>query len=138
MIRRLYIDTSAYLAVLLAEPGHEALVSEFNGAELVSSTLLLLEAERNLVRHAREGRMTADSLRLALERLARDVAAFELHDLTIDLCLSRELPLVSTPRTLDLVHLRTALWFDRRAKLTRFVTLDAAQCDAARDLGLPL
>lgn len=136
-MRRLYVDTSAYLSVLLAQPGHEALVAELDGAELHSSTLLLIEAERNLVRHARQGGITPAILRLGLERLSRDIAAFQLLDLTPDLCLTREMPLVSTPRTLDLVHLRTALWFHRRVPLTRFVTLDVQQAEAAQELGLP-
>jgi hypothetical protein len=44
---------------------------------------------------------------------------------------------VSTPRTLDLAHLRTALWFHAQEPLTRFVSLDAAQREAAKELGLP-
>jgi hypothetical protein len=48
------------------------------------------------------------------------------------------MPLVSTPRSLDLVHLRTALWFHRERPLSRFVSLDTAQNQAARELGLPV
>lgn len=136
--RRYYVDTSAYLCVLLGQAGHAALVAELNGAKLASSTLLLLEAERNLIRHAREAAITPQALRDALDRLARDVDLFELRDLTPDLALTNEIPPVSTPRTLDLVHLRTALWFHRRTPLTRFVSLDIAQQGAARDLGLPV
>jgi hypothetical protein len=47
------------------------------------------------------------------------------------------MPIVSTPRSLDLAHLRTALWFHQRQALTRFVNLDASQNQAARELGLP-
>jgi hypothetical protein len=47
------------------------------------------------------------------------------------------MPAVVTPRSLDFVHLRTASWFHARSPLTRFVTLDAAQAQAARELGLP-
>jgi hypothetical protein len=48
------------------------------------------------------------------------------------------MPIVSTPRSLDLVHLRTAAWFHERQGLTRFVGLDSAQNQAARELGLPV
>jgi hypothetical protein len=34
-----------------------------------------------------------------------------LKDLSLDLCLDPSLQAISTPRSLDLVHLRTALWF---------------------------
>ena len=45
------------------------------------------------------------------------------------------MPIVSTPRSLDLAHLRTALWFHEREPLSRFVSLDTAQTQAARELG---
>jgi hypothetical protein len=48
------------------------------------------------------------------------------------------MPPVATPRTLDLVHLRTALWFHGAQKIDRFVTMDAAQEQAAKELGLPV
>ncbi len=48
------------------------------------------------------------------------------------------MPVVPTPRSLDLAHLRTALWFHTREALTRFVTLDQAQAQGARELGLPV
>ncbi len=44
----------------------------------------------------------------------------------------------ATPRSLDLAHLRTALWFHRDTRLTRFATLDTAQEQAAKELGLPV
>ncbi len=43
---------------------------------------------------------------------------------------------VSTPRSLDLGHLRTALWFHRQSPLTLFVSLDASQNQAVRELEL--
>jgi len=48
------------------------------------------------------------------------------------------MPIVSTPRSLNLAHLRTALWFHQRQLLTRFVSLDVPQNQAARELGLPV
>ena len=63
---------------------------------------------------------------------------FALRDLTVDLCGGRIMPIVSTPRSLDLAHLRTALWFHQRHALTRFVSLDAPQNQSARELGLPV
>ena len=58
-------------------------------------------------------------------------------DLTLDLCAGVEMPAVSTPRSLDLAHLRAARWFHEDEKLRRFVTLDETQEIAARELGLP-
>jgi hypothetical protein len=54
------------------------------------------------------------------------------------LCESTLVPPIATPRSLDLAHLRTALWFHAAEPLSRFVTLDSGQRAAARDLGLPV
>ncbi len=135
---RFYVDTSAYLCLLLGETGWQRLAAELDGAHLLSSVLLALEAERTLVHLSRAGRLTPAELQNALDRLGRDLDHFALRDLTVDLCRWRVLPIVSTPRSLDLAHLRTALWFHQRQALTRFVSLDAPQNQSARELGLPV
>ena len=136
--RRLYIDTSAYLCILLAEEGADRLSAESSGAELLSSVLLVLEARRNVVRLAREGTLKPQQYKVCMARIEEDTERFVLRDLTLDLCTSNLLPPVTTPRSLDLVHVRTALWFHGAAPLTRFVTTDIAQQDAARELSLPV
>lgn len=136
--RRLYVDTSAYLCVLLSEDGAERLSEESAGAELLSSVLLVLEAKRNLIRLAREGTLKADQYNACMDRVDRDTSLFVFRDLTLDLCTPSLLPPVVTPRSLDLAHLRTALWFHAAERIDRFVTMDAAQAAAARDLGLPV
>ena len=73
-----------------------------------------------------------------MDRVDEDTALFVFRDLTLDLCASSPLPPVATPRSLDLAHLRTALWFHAAEPLDRFVTTDAAQETAARELGLPV
>ena len=135
---RYYVDTSAYLCVVLGEAGSQRLAGELDGGQWLSSVLLALEAERTLVHLSRGGRLTPAELQNALDRLERDLEHFALRDLTVDLARWRVMPIVSTPRSLDLVHLRTALWFHQRHVLTRFVSLDAPQNQAARELGLPV
>lgn len=134
----MYVDTSAYLCILLGEDGSERLSEETADAELLSSVLLLLEAKRNLVRLAREGALTPDRYKTCLDRVDQDMALFELRDLTRDLCDSNIVPAITTPRSLDLVHLRTALWFHASMPIARFMTMDAAQEQAAKELGLPV
>lgn len=136
--RRYYVDTSAYLAVLLGESHSSDIAEALRGGALVSSVLLALEAERTLVNLSRTGRLTPAQLQAALDRLRDDMDEFELRELTRDLCLSRVMPMVSTPRSSDLAHLRTALWFHGSRALTRFVSLDADQNQAARELELPV
>ena len=135
---RLYLDTSAFLCILLGEEGSEKLSRETDSAELLSSVLLVLEARRNLIRLAREGALTPGRYQTALDRLEQDTTRFVFRDLTLDLCQSMTLPAVVTPRSLDLAHLRTALWFHAAETIDRFVTMDAAQEQAARELGLPV
>ena len=135
--RRLYLDTSAYLCILLAEDGWEPLSKETHGAELLSSVILILEARRNLVRLAREGALRPEQYKACIERLEQDTNLFVLRDLTLDLCQSHVLPAVTTPRSLDLAHLRSALWFHAVERIDRFVTKDESQREAAKELGLP-
>lgn len=138
MAGRIYVDTSVYLCVLLRQQGQAEWSRVLAGAELLSSVLLVLEAERNLIRHAREGALPPARLQDALDHVRADVALFQLRDLTLDLCAAGAMPVVSTPRSQDLIHLRAALWFHAREPLTRFATQDADQLSAARELGLPV
>lgn len=136
--RRLYLDTSAYLCVLLNQDGAGPLSEETSGAELLSSVLLVLEARRTLVRLAREGTLDPADYHRCMTRVEEDVDLLVLRDLTLDLCAAAPLPAVTTPRSLDLGHLRTALWFHAAEPLARFVTTDTTQARAARELGLPV
>ena len=107
------------------------------GADLLSSVLLLLETKRNLTRLARDRALSLSEYRTLMDRVGQDMEMFTLRDLTLDLCESNVLPAVVTPRSLDLAHLRTALWFHMAEPIDRFVTMDTAQADAAQELGLP-
>lgn len=134
----MYLDTSAYLCILLAEEGWEGLSKETDGAELLSSVILVLEARRNLIRLAREGALKPEQYKTCIRRVEQDTSLFVLRDLTLDLCQSNPVPAVTTPRSLDLAHLRSALWFHAAEPINRFVTMDGSQEQAAGELGLPV
>ena len=136
--RRIYLDTSAYLCILLNEDGSDRLSDETAGSELLSSVLLVLEARRNLIRLAREGSLTLEQYKTCMDRVHEDTSILVLRDLTLDLCESNTVPAVATPRSLDLAHLRTALWFHADEALDRFMTVDGPQAQSARELGLPV
>jgi len=137
--RRLYVDSSAYLAVLLGEEDSAGVASELaSGADFVSSTLLVLEVRRALVHRSRAKKLPAADYQRATERLQEDLRHFRLKDLSLDLCQDARIPDVSTPRSLDLAHLATAMWFHGQEPLTRFLSLDRDQLQAARELGLPI
>jgi len=136
--RRLYLDTSAYLCLLLGEDGWQSVSEATEGAEVLSSVLLVLESRRNLIRLARDGALTPEQYKTCMDRVDADTDRFVLRDLTLDLCASNILPAIATPRSLDLAHLRTALWFHTAEPVERFVTMDRGQREAARELGLPV
>ena len=137
MKRRLYLDTSAYLCILLGDADAARLSQDTQGAELCASVLLVLESRRNLTRLAREAVLSARQYHHCLERVTSDIERFLLRDLTLDLCDTLPMPAVVTPRSLDLAHLRAAAAFHAESPLTKFVTLDHAQAQSARELGLP-
>jgi hypothetical protein len=83
---RLYLDTSAYLGILLREERAASLPGTMAGAELLSSVLLVLEARRNLIRLAREGSLSPEAYEACISQVTDDIAKFELRDLTLDLC----------------------------------------------------
>ena len=136
--QRVYLDTSAYLCVLLGQDGWERVSGLIDRAEILSSVLLVLESRRNLIRLARQGSIASERYQACLTRVEADTARFVLRDLTLDLCALNTLPAVATPRSLDVAHLRTALWFHAEKPLDRFVTMDTSQQAAAKELGLPV
>src|SRR5690349_12370998 len=137
--RRLYVDSSAYLAVLLGEEHSSDASGELaSGADLVSSTLLVLEVRRALVHRSRSKKLTADAFQRASERLLEDLRHFRLKALSVELCQAARHSGESTHRSLDLAHTSTALWFHAQEPLARFLSLDRDQIQPARELGLPV
>lgn len=133
-----YIDSSAYVEHLIGSTQQPEVDELIRGKRWVSSVLLVLETQRTLVNWARTKRLAAEKYARAVERLQGEFEAFTFRALTIDICVARGMPEASTPRSLDLAHLRTALWFHNREPLTQFVTLDEQQRYAAKELGLPV
>lgn len=138
MKRRIYLDTSAYLASLLNEARAKFVRASVRNAEVVSSVLLVGEAKRTLVRLSRTGALAPSSYLAVARRIDEDVDSFALYPVTHDLCSSPRMPTVTTPRTLDLLHLRTALLFHEQSPLTAFLSLDEAQVHSAMEMGLPV
>lgn len=132
----IYLDTSAFLAILLGEDQYRSLLKFIGKRKVCSSTLLIIETERNLIRMIREKIIDENSYFAAKDAIAGEIQKMLLKDFTLDLCLNTQFPTVKTPRSLDLAHLRTALWFKKRFENIDFVTLDRHQLDCAKELGL--
>jgi hypothetical protein len=135
--KRLYVDSSAYVDVLLGQ-APDALAEALRGQCLLSSVLLVLETTRAILRFSREGGLSPEEARQCLARMDADLQWFQLRALTLDLCTGLRVPVLTTPRTLDLAHLRTALWFHSHEAIDGFVSRDKRQVQAAHELELPV
>lgn len=138
MSDRVYLDTSAYLTILLGQPEAKALTKVIKGKVLCSSSLLLIEIERNLIRLARDRVLHDRDYELLCNRVQEDRELFILRDFSADLCFTGSFPATKLPRSLDLAHIRTAKWFQSQSNLVKFLTTDSHQRAAALEVGLPI
>lgn len=117
-----YIDTSALARVLLGEPDAQVILRELDSFDHhIASRLLRVELRRVALR---EGRLAET------DQLLAGVALFPL-DQTI-LSAAESLP-PSTVRTLDAIHLATALQAARTTGLDALLTYDARLAAGARE-----
>lgn len=135
-----YAESSAVLAWLLGEPDGEGVRRTLEGAErVVASTLTPLECARAIERGVATGRLQ-DTDALAARRLL-DAAArtWVLLEMTgpVPLRAARRFP-AEPVRTLDAIHLATALELHQAVGDLVLVSLDDRVRDNARLLGLTL
>jgi len=125
-----YADASALVKLVREEPESPALRAYVAGADLVSSELIVTEIPRAARRAAIHDR--ALSLELLLERASDLIAALALRP--IDHALLTVAGALAEPalRTLDAVHVASAVELDPAT----FVTYDERQAAAARLAGL--
>lgn len=120
-----YLDTSAFVKLVLAEPGSRALREALSeDVARVSSALLLVESHRAAMRY---GGSSISRTHRALE----GVTLVPLDDTVLQLAARLEPPL---PRSLDAIHLATALSLGD--DLGRFYCYDERLSAAAQALGL--
>ena len=136
--KRIYLDTSAYLSAILGETESTAVTKHTNGNVILSSSLMLIETERTIIKLSRDKLISEADHQLLMQRMKQDKSGMILKDLTPDLALTGVFPAVRTPKSIDLAHLRTALWFLLEAGLDGFLTLDQGQAQAAGELALPV
>jgi predicted nucleic acid-binding protein len=125
----IYLDSSAAVKLAHAEAESQALrdwLGERADTGWVSSVLAEIETYRALARHAPA----------ALPRLPAVLDLIDLVDLAPDIRARARAVLPVTVRSLDAIHLATALHI--RDRLTAFVAYDSRLADAARAAGLPV
>ncbi|MBI4600405.1 MAG: type II toxin-antitoxin system VapC family toxin [Planctomycetes bacterium] len=129
-----YLDTSVVLRVLLRQKDPLALWGQWESA--YSSELLALESRRVLDRLRLEGALVDDDLARAHEELARIEATLGFIPVTRPVLRRASLPMPTAIRSLDAIHLASALLFqESRGGQLVFATHDVQQGTAARALG---
>ena len=121
-MKRAYFDTSAIVKLAHEEPYSQSLIDYLEEKVVESSTSVLAAVE------------VARALRRAGAPDDQSVIGFYLLALDNDIC--REASLLGPPglRSLDAIHLATALAIGDRE--LEFITYDDRQADAARQAGL--
>lgn len=128
-----YLDASALVkAIREEEEGADALQTYLQGAELVSSELVLTEVPRALRRRAAE--RPGFQLESALRRAAATLDRLALRPVEDALLIGAGLLAEPTLRSLDAIHVVTALHV---YPIDAFVTYDKRQAAVARLVGLP-
>lgn len=130
----LYLDSSTVLRVLLRQKPQLPAWGRWERA--YTSELLGLEARRALDRLRLEGILDDESLAHAHDELRRIERGIGRIALTRAVLRRAALPMPTTVKTLDALHLSSALLLaERRRASVVFATHDAQQAVAARALG---
>jgi predicted nucleic acid-binding protein len=129
-----YLDTSILLRVLL---GQRPLLAEWGRWERAyTSELAGVEVRRVIDRLRLDGVLDDDGVVAAHEQLARLEGGIGRIGVTRVVLRRASLPMATSVKTLDALHLASALLFqERRAVSLIFATHDAQQATAARALG---
>jgi predicted nucleic acid-binding protein len=137
MSRRRYVETSALLRVLL--DGDEALRPALSGEALFTSALTFVEAARAVSRARRERRLDAGEAREAERRLASFERSCDVIALAEEVLRRARQEFPEEPvRSLDAIHLASALVLDASLGEIAVVSCDDRVRRNAAALGLPL
>ena len=133
-----YFDTSVIVKRYVKEDESPWAAALLRRHRILSSTLAPLEAASALYRRQGMGDLTRRDLAAACARMRRDRAYWTLVEASSEV-LERAEALIGRGgvRTLDAIHLASALWFKEETKIQlAFVTADVRQGEAAKLAGL--
>jgi predicted nucleic acid-binding protein len=136
----LYLESSAVLGWLLDEPSAPAVIASLQAAErLVASILTVLECDRALLRAATTGRIPEADVALRRGRLEMAARRWSIASVLPEHVERARRPFPHEPlRTLDALHLASALHFHRELAGVTVLALDARVRRNAEALGLAL
>lgn len=134
----LYVESSAVLAWLLGESRSKDALARINDADtVVTSVLTVLEIERALIRVERQHQLKAGEGRKLRGLFAGAARSWILMEISEDVRsgAARVFP-VEPVRTLDAIHLSTALLFIEAFPDLQLLTLDQRIGQNAQSLGI--
>lgn len=136
----IYAESSAILAWLLGEPSEAVALGELEAADsVVTSSLTAVECSRALARARALGRVSIADELAALRLLDVAESSWDVHDLSERVMTRARAAFPSEPiRTLDALHLATALIFREALGDVWILSFDARIRDNARALGIPV
>ena len=134
----LHIDTSTYLKLFLKEKGSDKARKLVKGNNLLSSAILTSECFSALSRRKQAQEVNDKTFDRLVSRIKKDLQYIEIVKLTDDvLKKTEEVCLRSTARTLDAIHIGSALLFQELTGIDlTFVTSDKKQVEVAKLEGL--
>jgi predicted nucleic acid-binding protein len=135
-----YVETSALLTWLLGEPRSQAVIATLNRARnVVTSVLSLLEVERALNRAENYRTLTAGQAQILRGMLARSRARWILMEISEEVRTRAGRPFPVEPvRTLDAIHLASALMFMRISPDLQLLSYDERILKNALPLGIAI
>lgn len=133
-----YLDTSVIVKRYVKEAGSLATGRLLKRFQLLSSSIMPVEAMSAFSRRRAPSDLTQRDFLAVRSRLRKDQAYWELVEVNETVLLEAEgLVKKMNVRTLDMIHLASAIVFQSESGLTiAFITGDAKQRDTARMLGL--
>ena len=137
---RVYAESSAVLAWLLGEEASARVRRVLTDAEIVvASDLTLIECDRVLLRAVTLGELTEADAADRHAHLTAAVSHWHVLRISADIVERARLPFPSEPiRTLDAIHLASALTARSAVAGLALLSLDDRIRDAGARLGLPL
>ena len=137
-MKTVYFETSALLAWLLGESRSAEVKKRIDGAEIVATSVLtMIEAERALVRAETGKLLNAGDAEKLRGLLARSKTGWILMEISEDVRARASRFFPAEPlRTLDAIHLATALVFMRVFPALELFSYDQRILKNARALGI--
>jgi predicted nucleic acid-binding protein len=133
-----YAESSAVLSWLLGEPSQNLVLQLLRDAErVVSSSLTGVECARALARARASGRLSASDELAALRLLDVAESSWDVHELSGNVMAQARATFPVEPlRTLDALHLATAMVFHQALGAVALLSFNDRVRDNAQALGL--